>query len=542
MLGKGSTGAVFLARRVEDTLPISEPTQAVPITFPDEAAIKILVLPWQLEEDGLAEYKARFLREAQTLQRLQHPHILPILAHGEDPVTGHFYMVLPYLAGGTLATQLGPDRMPLERVATTLSQIAGALDYAHSQQVVHRDIKPSNILLDGWNQAYVGDFSIARILAETHTRLTSTGRMMGTPEYMAPEQIDGRDVQAAADIYSLGMVVYRLVTGRVPFIATSIVELIRLQTHEPPPPPRTFRPDLPEPAEAAILRALEKDPVKRFNSASAFAEAFSLGLQGQWAAGLTPLPALDVERFSGGTTAQILPDINETTEPSRPRSGASLSERKRPLVLASAALLIVASVAFLFANPSNPILAILSPHVSVTATGGGMRANVTQAQRTATASNYPSGSGGGNTGGGGGNTGGGGGGIQQTATPKVAAATATARATARATATATRVPSPIPTSPPPTFYETTSGAGSGTFTDYTNAGGTVGQRVNPYTTIQITCRLTGFVVADGDSWWYRITQSPWNNQYYASADNFYNNGQTSGPPNSVFVDTNVPLC
>jgi serine/threonine protein kinase len=553
MLGKGATGAVFLGRRLEDTPRISGRTQAV-ITLPDQAAIKILVLPWQLDEEGQADFKVRFLREAQTLQRLQHPHIVPILDHGEDPVTGHFYMVLPYLAGGTLETQLGSDRMPLEDIASTLAQIASALDYAHSQRVVHRDVKPSNILLDGRHQAYVGDFSIARILAETHTRLTSTGRVMGTPEYMAPEQIEGRDVQAAADIYGLGMVVYRLVTGRVAFIATSILELIRLQIQEPPPPPRALRPDLPEPAEAAILCALEKDPAKRFDSAVAFAQAFSLGLQGQWSAGLSPLLALDAERSTAGATAQILPDVYEITESSRSRGGATLHERWRPLVLASATLvLLVACVASIFAIPRNPMLAVfamLSPHTSVTATGNGTRANVTQTQRAATAGSYPSGSGGGSTGGGGGSTGGGGGStgggggaIQPTATPTAATATATAAAATAATATATRAPTPAPTSPPPPkYYETTSGTGSGTFTNYTNAGGTVGPRVNPYTTIQITCRLTGFMVADGNTWWYRIAQSPWNDQYYASADNFYNNGQTSGPPNSVFVDTNVPLC
>jgi serine/threonine protein kinase len=323
MLGKGATGAVFLGRHQEDNGPgTSGHTQPMSIILPHEAAIKILILPWQLEEDGQADFKARFLREAQTLQRLQHPHIVSILDHGEDPVTGHLYMVLPYLAGGTLATRLGTERLPLDDIVRIITQIAEALDYAHRQQVVHRDVKPSNILLDDQHQAYVGDFSIARILAETYTRLTSTGQVMGTPEYMAPEQSGGRDVQAAADIYSLGMVVYRLVTGRVAFIANSIVELIRLQTQEPPPPPRTLRPDLPEPAEAAILCALEKDPGKRFSSAVAFAQAFSLGVQGKWDERLTPFLAADAKLSRGYATAQALSDGYAITEPSRPGGGA----------------------------------------------------------------------------------------------------------------------------------------------------------------------------------------------------------------------------
>jgi serine/threonine protein kinase len=553
MLGKGATGAVFLGTRLDDSPSTSGRTQPVPVTLPDEAAIKILILPWQLDEDGRADFKARFIREAQTLQRLQHPHIVSILDHGEDPVTGHLYMVLPYLAGGTLATRPGTERLPLDDIDRTITQVAEALDYAHSQEVVHRDVKPSNILLDSQHQAYVGDFSIARILADTYTRLTSTGRIMGTPEYMAPEQIEGRDVQAAADIYSLGMVVYRLVTGRVAFIATSIVELIRLQTQEPPPPPRALRPDLPEPAEAAILCALEKDPGRRFNSAVAFAHAFSLGLQGKWAEELAPFLAVHAGLSRGDTTAKASPDANAITEPSGPIGSAPLRQRRLSLALVSAALvLLVACVAFVFANPSNPMSAVfaqLSSHASVGAPDSGKRTDPTQAQSTSTTGSHPSGSGGGSSGGGGGS------GNQPTTTSRgtatvvgaptatvVGAPTATAAPHAP-TATATHAPAPTPTNTPlPQYYETTSGAGSGTFTNYTNAGGTVGPRINPYTTVQVTCRLTGFAVADGNTWWYLIAQSPWNNQYYASADNFYNNGQTSGPPNSIFVDTNVPLC
>jgi serine/threonine-protein kinase len=556
MLGKGATGAVFLGRHQEDNGPgTSGRTQPVSITLPDEAAIKILILPWQLEEDGQADFKARFLREAETLQRLQHPHILSILDHGEDPVTGHLYMVLPYLAGGTLARHLSTEQLPLDDIATTISQIAEALDYAHRQKVVHRDVKPSNILLDDQRQAYVGDFSIARILAETQTRLTSTGQIMGTPEYMAPEQIDGRDVQAAADIYSLGMVAYRLVTGRVAFIATSIVELIRLQTQEPPPLPRIFRPDLPEPAEAAILCALEKDPRNRFNSAAAFARVFSLGLQGKWAEELTPFLATDVKLSRGNATAKALPDAYAITEPSLSGGGATMRQRRRLLALVSAAVvLLVACVAAVFAIPGNPMSAVIanfSPHASFGATGNGQQANVTQAQSTSTTGSHTSGSGGGSSGGGGGSSGGGGAGGIQPTTTSTSSSTLTPTAVGVGTPTPTATHAPLPTAthaptptntPLPQYHETTSGTGSGTFTNYTNAGGTVGPRVNPYTTIQITCRLTGFAVADGNTWWYLIAQSPWSNQFYASADNFYNNGQTSGPPNSVFVDTNVPLC
>lgn len=527
MLGKGATGAVFLGKRLAETPRMIERTQALPIELPDEAAIKVLILPWQLEEDGQTDFRARFLREAQTLQRLQHPHIVAVLDHGEDPTTGHTYMVLPYMAGGTLATRLGAEAVPLDEIASTLAQIAEALDYAHRQGIVHRDIKPGNILLDARGQAYVGDFSIVRLLDETHTRLTSTGRVIGTPEYMAPEQIDGRDVGAPADIYSLGMVVYQLATGRVAFSAPSIVELIRLQAQEPPPLPRTLRADLPEPAEAAILCALDKDPAKRFTSAAAFAEAFSLGLQGQWAKGLTHFLALDAGPATGEATTQTLP--RGIAEQPWPRDDSPRRNRWQPLVVLALAtlILLVAGAVAVVAIPSNPVLALLKPPTSAAGTHTGALANITPARRTATAGKHTSGTGGGSKGGGTGGAGTGGGGAQPTATP-----------TRTPTPTPTRTPTPTPI---PTYYETATSNGSGTFTQYWNAGGP-GQRIAAYQTVQVSCRLTGFVVADGNPWWYRIKSSPWNNQYYAPADNFYNNGQTSGPNNTIWVDTNVPLC
>src|SRR5262249_47785140 len=147
--------------------------------------------------------------------------------------------------------------LPLTEVADVLRQLAEALDHAHSVGVVHRDLKPGNILLDEAGQAHIADFSIARLLSETQTNLTTTGRIMGTPAYMAPEQFTSSKVEPTADIYSLGMVAYQLVTGAVAFPSDSLPQVMRAQLQEPPSPPRLRRSDLPEPAEAAILRALE---------------------------------------------------------------------------------------------------------------------------------------------------------------------------------------------------------------------------------------------------------------------------------------------
>lgn len=302
LLGTGAMGVVFQGRSA------ANPQATV--------AIKLLIVPWNATAEDRAQYQARFRREAQTLQRLRHPHILSVLDFGE--AEGFTYMVLPYLEGGTLADLLQrQQRLALSAVSGYLTRLASALDYAHSQGVVHRDIKPGNILLDAQGQPSLADFSIVRFTDMGHTTLTVTGQVMGTPAYQAPEQAEGQQVGPAADIYSLGVVVYELVTGQAPFQANSISEFIKKHAQEPPPPPRTFRPELPEPATAALLQALAKRPADRFASAGAFARAFALGVQGQW------VP--EVRRpgtIAGDATGQFTPPptVNVSPPPVQPRS------------------------------------------------------------------------------------------------------------------------------------------------------------------------------------------------------------------------------
>src|SRR5579859_8058979 len=163
MIGKGGAGAVFLGHR-----------ESAPPPMPTEAAIKILVLPWQLDDndDKRAKFYKRFAREAETLQRLRHSHIVSLLGFGEEG--SYTYMILPYLVGGTLADKLTQSisPMPFSEVMTYLGQLADAIDYAHTQNVVHRDIKPANVLLDTAGQVYLSDFGIVRLLEETRTQDT----------------------------------------------------------------------------------------------------------------------------------------------------------------------------------------------------------------------------------------------------------------------------------------------------------------------------------------------------------------------------------
>jgi serine/threonine protein kinase len=235
-----------------------------------------------------ATFRARFYREAETAASLRHHHILPVLDYGE--YQGLPYMVMPVAIGGTLSSYIAsePGQLPLADVATYAVQLASALDCAHRSGIVHRDVKPSNTLLDDQGRLLLADFGIARLYeqpynqAEEATTLTSNGEVLGTPNYMAPEQFQGQRVGPAVDIYALGVVLYLLVTGRLPFEGETPLALGMAHLHDTPLSPRLLRPDLPVPAAAAILGALAKDPARRFESAGDLADAFVAGVEDRW--------------------------------------------------------------------------------------------------------------------------------------------------------------------------------------------------------------------------------------------------------------------
>jgi serine/threonine protein kinase len=273
LLGAGGAGAVFLAERVDD------PTirQAIKVLMPDD----------ELPISELAAFQARFLREAQAVSQLRHPHILPILSYHAE-ASGLSYMELPLMSGGTLASRLWSGPVPLDDVASYLRQVASALDYAHHQGVIHRDVKSANVLLDHAGNAYLADFGIARIFEQNTSpldvveQLTQTGQIIGTPACMAPEQFTGGAITPQLDIYALGVMVWQLVAGTLPFTAADSFHLALHHLNTPPPSARAARSELPEPADAAIRKALAKQPEERFESAGAFAAAFSDGLRGDW--------------------------------------------------------------------------------------------------------------------------------------------------------------------------------------------------------------------------------------------------------------------
>ncbi len=214
------------------------------------------------------DFRSRFDREAKAVASLRHPHIVQI--YDFDYEDSNYYMVMEFIGGGTLQSHMlelskSSKYMPINQVLSIIKQIADALDYAHKKGIIHRDIKPSNILLDTNGDAYLADFGIARIMSET--QLTATGSLIGTPTYMSPEQGMGADLTAMSDLYSLGVILFELLTGKVPFTSqTTPLAIIHKHINEPPPNPQNLRPDLTEAVEQVVRKALAKAPMDRYQS------------------------------------------------------------------------------------------------------------------------------------------------------------------------------------------------------------------------------------------------------------------------------------
>jgi len=217
---------------------------------------------------GDPEFEARFRREARAVAALEHPNIVRI--YDFDTADGLAFLVMECVEGTNLRTRLRDmagrgELLDLAKVVHIAGGLADALDYAHRQGVVHRDLKPSNVLIDAEGRPVLNDFGIARMLDAT--AITETGSTPGTPAYMSPEQGQGEPGDARSDIYALGVLLYQLCTGHVPFDADTPYAIILKHITAPLPPPRTLRPDLPEAVERVILKAMAKDPAGRFQTA-----------------------------------------------------------------------------------------------------------------------------------------------------------------------------------------------------------------------------------------------------------------------------------
>jgi serine/threonine-protein kinase len=253
-LGRGGMATVFLARDLRHDRPV-----ALKVLRPELAVLG----------------PERFLQEIRIAARLQHPHILPV--HDSGEAAGRLWYTMPYVEGESLRQRLARDgQLPLDQAVRLITQVLGALGYAHARGVIHRDIKPENILLEG-DEAVVADFGVARaISAAGDSRLTETGLALGTPTYMSPEQAAAsRELDGRSDLYAVGCVLYEMLAGQPPFGGATAQQLLARHAMDPVPPLRTVRATVPEGLERSVMRALAKAPADRFPTAAAFAEALA---------------------------------------------------------------------------------------------------------------------------------------------------------------------------------------------------------------------------------------------------------------------------
>ena len=253
-LGRGAMGVVYLGK---------DPT------IQRFVAIKTMRLDKIDADDKLQEIKTRFFREAESTGRLSHPNIVTIYDAGEED---HLvYIAMELLQGSTLKEwSRTHNLMPVSKLIPILATVADAMDYAHRQGVVHRDIKPANIMLTADHVVKVMDFGIATMASSARTK---TETVLGTPTYMSPEQIAGKKVDGRSDIYSLGIVMFELLTGHPPFKADNLSALLYAITHTPPLCLSAVRADLPPPIQDIVTCALQKDPVRRYRTGGEFAQA-----------------------------------------------------------------------------------------------------------------------------------------------------------------------------------------------------------------------------------------------------------------------------
>ncbi len=255
-IGKGGMAEVYLAEQP---------------TMHRQVAIKVLPQHFLQDETFLE----RFMREVQVIARLEHPRILPVYDFGEEG--GQPYIVMRYVPGGTLADRITEGPLPLEEIARLLRQMAEGLEYAHQRGVIHRDFKPSNVLLDEHGNAYLADFGIARV-AETTAQLTGSG-IVGTPAYIAPEMAESQPPTQQVDVYALGVTLFQMLTGELPYKAETPMGLLMAHVSKPIPDVRVLRPDLPSAVQYVIERAMAKNPAYRYRSAMEVADALEKALK-----------------------------------------------------------------------------------------------------------------------------------------------------------------------------------------------------------------------------------------------------------------------
>ena len=271
--------------------------------------VAIKVLPsYEVQEPTFAD---RFRQEAQAVAGLNHPNIIQVYDFGEDK--GFIYIVMAHVTGGTLQDRLGGRRLPLDETLELIGPVGEALEYAHGEGVIHRDVKPANVLLDDSGKPILSDFGLARMLAGS-AALTRANATVGTPEYMAPEQALGKSADQRSDLYALGIIIYQMLLGEVPFRGETPPETLLAHVHRPVPLPSSVDPDIDPLLEANLVRALAKNPEDRHQSPTELMEALALVSRESG-------PARSAEQTIGtpSVTQTLASDTDKTYEEARVR-------------------------------------------------------------------------------------------------------------------------------------------------------------------------------------------------------------------------------
>ncbi|TVR21727.1 MAG: hypothetical protein EA396_07275 [Anaerolineaceae bacterium] len=278
--------------------------------------VALKVLPRHLMRDD--QYLQRFKREVDIIAQLEHRNIVPVHDYGDDE--GQPYIAMRYMPAGSVDELIRRGALSLDQVSRIIGQIAPALDYAHSKNVLHRDLKPSNVLMDDDGGAYITDFGIARILgAETRGSTITTQGVVGTPSYMSPEQAQGKKLDGRSDVYSLGVMLFEMITGSRPFESETPYSVAVLQVTAQPPDPSSINPAVPPAVEAVILKALKKLPPNRYQTAAELQQALEQAIKSPEASRITRESAsthTDESTQPSGTAHEAV--NNAMTSPSPP--------------------------------------------------------------------------------------------------------------------------------------------------------------------------------------------------------------------------------
>jgi len=333
-LGKGAMGIVYLAKD-----PLIGRLVALKTIRPSAHA----------DDEDTREFQQRFVREAQAAGILNHPSIVTVHDIGQDEPSGMSFIAMEYVEGQNLKEVLAQGRpLSFEQAGDVCAQVAEGLDFAHAKGIVHRDVKPANIILLEGNRAKITDFGIAKITSGV-ANLTTTGQFLGTPNYMAPEQIKGTPVDGRSDIFSLGICLYECLTHRKPFGGDSLTSISYKIVHEPFPPLHEINPTIPEGFADVVQHCLEKDPAKRYQRGKDLANALRAVLRGErpmrsnepMFADATVVTRADHEKLptiempfpdaDPGTTHEVLQPLDTNPNPSAAKPAAVPSSAVKPV-------------------------------------------------------------------------------------------------------------------------------------------------------------------------------------------------------------------